>query len=330
MAILATQKVLTLDYWKMACDITEGDILFDRQGKPVKVKLVQQYRAQNCYEVQLNDGLTICGDDNLQLPLENEKYRQRVRTFKQRRPFKRQLQPTTLANLSEMELTGRENRKLYSIPTANPIQLPTQPLAIPPFVFGFWFFNRQKNGNMCPPNGTAEFVHRKFKESGYKITTKSSPSHREKAFVVTPSIVSQLVPLVPTKIPNNYLLASAEQRLELLRGIMHAKGRQYNKQKDKFRFTLRNKHLVSQVQYLLESLGCKTTMEYDPSKNYYKLNFKTRLRLLEEQFPKPLKVRQDWRLIQSIEKIKSQNCVHIETNGKDNSFLVGEGFIACL
>jgi hypothetical protein len=330
MAILATQKVLTLDYWKMACDITEGDILFDRQGKPVKVKLVQQYRAQHCYEVQFNDGLTICGDDKLQLPLENEKHRQRIRTYKQRRPFRRQLRPTALADLSQTPLTGRENRRLYSVPTTGPIELPTQPLAIPPFVFGFWFFNRKKGGEVRPYHQTYEFVERKFKESGYKINPVYSPKHMEPAFTTSPDITAQLKPLVPTKIPNNYLLASAEQRLELLRGIMHAKPRQYNKQKDKFRFTLRNKHLVQQVQYLLESLGCKTVMEYDASKNYYKLNFKTKLRLLEEQFPKPLKIRQDWRLIHSVTEIKSQNCVHIETNGKDNSFLVGEGFIACL
>ena len=45
MAILATEKVLTLDYWKRAGSLVEGDYVFDRNGKIVRVKLVQNYQA---------------------------------------------------------------------------------------------------------------------------------------------------------------------------------------------------------------------------------------------------------------------------------------------
>ena len=55
MAILATQRVLTLDFWKLANDIVPGDYLFDRNGRPVKVTLVQKYMAQECYEVTMSD-----------------------------------------------------------------------------------------------------------------------------------------------------------------------------------------------------------------------------------------------------------------------------------
>ena len=65
MAILATERVLTLDYWKFAYDLVEGDVVFDRLGQPATIKLIQQYRAQSCYEVQLIDGLTVAGDEHL-------------------------------------------------------------------------------------------------------------------------------------------------------------------------------------------------------------------------------------------------------------------------
>jgi hypothetical protein len=51
---------------------------------------------------------------------------------------------------------------------------------------------------------------------------------------------------------------------------------------------------------------------------------------MEEQTPKPIKVRQNWRLISKIEEITPQACVHIETDGEDGTMLVEEGFIACL
>ena len=50
---------------------------------------------------------------------------------------------------------------------------------------------------------------------------------------------------------------------------------------------------------------------------------------MESQTPKPIKVRQAARLIMDVYEIEPQGCVHIETDGPDGSFLVGEGFIAC-
>jgi len=323
MAILATQRVLTLDYWKLANDIRNGDILFDRFGKPVKVTLAQQYRAQRCFEVQFNDGLTVAGDHNLKLPLENEKYRKRAQDYKGKRKFKRPLRPTTMEKLTELPLTGRENRKEYSVPTAGPLQFPHQSLPVPPFVVGFWFFNRKKDGMLKPSPEFDQVVREKFRDYGYIPTKKPR-------FTTTPTITSHLVPNVPVRIPNNYLLASATQRQELLSGILHSKPRQFSKRTQRFRFTMRSRALVAQVQQLAESLGCKTVMIHNPIRKYYTVFITTKLQLTHEQTPKPIKVRQTWRLVSDIYEIKPQNCVHIETDGEDSTFLVGEGFIPCL
>ena len=86
---------------------------------------------------------------------------------------------------------------------------------------------------------------------------------------------------------------------------------------------------MKQVQYLAESLGCKTSLTYREDYAEYTLFIKTRLKLMESQTPKPIKVRQAARLIMDVYEIEPQGCVHIETDGPDGSFLVGEGFIAC-
>jgi replicative DNA helicase len=329
MAILATERVLTLDYWKFAYDLVEGDVVFDRHGQPATIKLIQQYRAQNCYEVQLIDGLTIAGDSNLKLPLENRKYRNRVREYKGKLQFRRPLSLTPISQLADAPLTKDRGRFEYSIPTAGALQLPHKDLPVPPFVFGYWFFNHHKDGKITTVPDTDEQVQEKFKDAGYKLTKSWNLPNGRESFIVNPSIKTHLLPIIPTSIPNNYLLASAEQRLELLSGIMYSKRSLYNQKLDRFRITSKNKLLMKQVQYLAESLGCRTKLEYREDYKEYTLLVKTKLKLLEYQTPKPLKVRQATRLITDVYEIKSQGCVHIETDSPDGSFLVGEGFIAC-
>jgi hypothetical protein len=329
MAILATQRVLTLDYWKMACDVRAGDILFDRLGNPVTVTLVQEYRAQTCYMVVFNDGLSVRGDDKLILPLEDERYRKRLRAYKQKLKFTRPLKQWTVDELLGKPLTGRENRKLYSVPTTAPLKLPTQPLPVPPFVFGFWFFNHRKDQTMQAPSQHTQIVDEKFKDAGYRVLKTQPRSATEPRFRTSPPILQHLAPFIPTKIPNNYLLASPEQRQELLMGILHARKNRYIKKHDRFQFTSHHELLAKQVQMLAESLGCKTTLNYKPTEQKFVLSIKTRLKLMAEQNPKTIKLRQNCRFVMDIQEIQPQACVHIRTDGPDGSFLVGEGFIAC-
>lgn len=322
MAITQTSRVLTLDYWKFASDITPGDIVFDRKGKPVRVKLVQNYRASTCYEVTFTDGLTISGDDHLILPLENEKYRNRARQYKGKYKFTRPTKQTKLADLYNLPLYGRSNRKNYSVPTAGEIQLPTQTLPVPPFVFGFWFFNKKAKNWMRPLPGHRDFIHEKFRDAGYKIVETWNYRDGEKYFVTEPTVLSHLVPLTPTCIPNNYLLASAEQRKELLAGILYSKVKNIRENPSIIKFSNKSKLLSTQVQYLAESLGYRTSMNYNRIYNYYSVVINTKEK-------EGATVRKEWRLVAKIQQIEPQSCVHIETDGEDGSILVGEGFIPC-
>ena len=320
MAILATQKVLTLDYWKIAEDLKPGDIVFDRLGNPTTIKLVQHYRAQNCYRVMFKDGLSIAGDDKLQLPLENEKYRKRAQDYKGVLKFRRPLDIKPVSELLDTTLHGRENRLIYSVPTAGALQLPHQDLPVPPFVFGFWFFNRKKDHGLRAPTEYEDTVLTQLHDAGYLRQQKF------RNFQTTPAIHVQLAPYNTTKIPNRYLLGSPEQRQQLLSGILQSKSRTYLKDRDIFRFSSYNKMVIRQVQYLAESLGCKTSLI---GGKFFTLYIRTKLPLTPNQQHKPIKVRQNWRLVEEIYEIAPQGCVHIETNNSDTGFLVGEGFIAC-
>jgi hypothetical protein len=328
MAILANQKILTLDYWKTAHNLKIGDIVFDRQGKPRTVTLVQEYRAPDCYAVQFDDLLEVHGDQNLSFYIENQGYRIGLSRYKGIQKFRKALMVKSVEEITDLTLS-------YSVPTTNPIQLPHQNLPVPPFLFGYWFFNRRKSTRlpkkMAAPPGFSEMIHEKFRDHGYKIREHDLLPKGERMFSILPTMESHLIGVATHKIPNNYLLASEEQRIELLRGILHAKWGQFSKEKNAFRFTSTHHGIILQMQGLLESLGHRISVNHDPWKNYYCIRFRSKLKLVEGQkITSKIMVHNGRRFIKSVKKLPAQLCVHIETDGLDNSILVGEGFIPCL
>ena len=328
MAILATEKVLTLDYWKPAYKLQVGDYVFDRSGKLVKIKLIQEYRAQDCFEVEFDDALCVGGDANLGFLVETPKYRQRLCNYKSVHKFKRPLAHTKLKDLLDQPLLTKTNRKMLSVPTTQPLALPHQDLPVPPFVMGFWFFSKKANNLYAASAKNFDLVKEKLRDYGYKTINRCLYRTGKQAFYITPSIDAHLAPNIPKQIPNNYLLASAEQRIELLSGVVMAKQGQYNEKRDTFQVTSRHLPTVSQIQVLAESLGCKTKIHFNKHLKNYTLSFKTKHVLVPYQRSKPVKVHHARRYVTKINSIPDQLCVYIETTGQDNTILVGEGFIS--
>lgn len=327
MAILANQKILTFDWWKRADQLQPGDIVFDRQGKPVEVRLVQDCRPEVCYEVVFDDFLTLGGDQNLGFLLEDKTYRHKEVCYKGYRKSTIKLRPKLLSDIANKPLVreGKYQTTKYSIQTTKPIELPAQDLPVPPFVFGFWIMNRRPARYFVVQDSYRETLVQEFKDRGYQPVFSGA----SKRFTVLPTIESQLAPLIPRLIPNNYLMGSAEQRLALFRGIIHGKARTYNEKTDVFRISTTSWPLIKQIQWLAESLGHRTHLSQHYILKHYTLMFKSKLPLVQNQRSKPIKWTMARRFIKEINEIQGQPCVTIETTGEDNTILVGEGFIAC-
>jgi hypothetical protein len=328
MAILANERVLTLDFWKPAYKLQVGDYVFDRNGRLVRIKLVQEYRAEECFEVEFDDALRVSGDANLSFLVETPKYRQRLTNYKGVHKFRRPLVHTKLKDLLGQSLLTKTNRRMFSVPTTQPLALPHQDLPIPPFIMGFWFFSGKTNHRYSASAKNFDPVKEKLRDYGYKTKHYRLSETGRHEFYIIPNIDQQLAPNIPKQIPNNYLLASIEQRIELLSGVIMAKHKQYNEEQDTFRVTSLHLPTVVQLQGLAESLGCKTKIWNNPHLKNYTLTFKTKHNLVPYQRSKPVKVHHARRYITKISKIEAQSCVHIETTGEDNTLLVGEGFIS--
>ena len=197
------------------------------------------------------------------------------------------------------------------------------------FRSGFWFRNKTRTGHFTIRNSVFDFFKKKMQDCGYSLENPKEIRYGYIRFKISPSIESQLMPFIPTQIPNNYLLASEEQRIELLRGLIIAKSRQYIAKNNSFSLSFQNWHTPHTLQGLVESLGCKTTMEYDEYVKCYRMKFKTWHDIHPDQKLDGVKVYQTRRYIEKITEIQPQMCTHIETDGEDGSFLAGEGFISC-
>ena len=329
MAILATEKVLTLDWWKPASKLAVGDYVFDKNGKIVQIKLVQEYYSENCSRVTFNDHLSLAGDQHLTFMVEDLKYRNRVHQYVGRFQFRRPLKPRSVEMLQSGSLKDKRNRLAYSVPTTRPLELPHQTLPVPPFVFGLWFFNRKPGGRFCVQPKYHDEVVNRLKDHGYKVILGAKRQGGRREFTISPTIESQLAPNIPNKITNNYLLADPEQRLALLQGILVAKPAQYHKSEDRFRFSSQHFDTVLRIQALVESLGLKTRIETHETNGHYQLFFKSRLQLVSDQESPPIKVHLGRRYIKQITDLPPQMCVHIQTTSEDGTILVGEGFIPC-
>lgn len=329
MAIVAKTSVFTLDGWKYAKDIKLGDWLFDRLGQPVQVTAIQTYRSEECYRVTMSDGTLVEGDAHLSFPTEDKQYRKKTYTYTGK--ISRRVHPVerSVTEMADKGLTYRGGRKYFSVPTTEPLQLPTQPLPVPPFIFGFWFAALKSKKTMAVPLWLADEVYEIFRSHGYKIVKSSMKSKNYEHFSTEPCLWTQCGAKMLRKIPQNYLYASAEQRLILLQGVLRARQLKKAENYRYSRIKSRSLDKLVTIQVLAESLGARTSSYLDRTLNQRMLDILRFKPILNDIEPKRGIVHLERRTISKIEPIPAQLCVHIETEGKAQSFSVNEGFITC-
>ena len=329
MAISATSSVLTANEWQYAKDIKPGDWVFNRLGQPVRVKTVQTYRSEDCCRVTFDDSLSVDGDMHLTMPTEDQHYRCRALRYTGARKRRSAPKLRSVVDMQEIGLYCKPYTKMFSVPTTEPIQLPHQPLGIPPYIYGLWFFGRMRRRQIRIPYEFVDEAIEKLKNAGYQVEKIGSYYGKYERIRTNPSIWDQLRGLQTHKVPIQYLNGSEEQRLELLQGILSTKPCKTINRVGRFLFKTRKKHLSVTVQYLSESLGAKTNLFIDKIRKSYDLTVTRMTPFLPQMGPNRPAAHLARRYVKSIERIPAQLCVHIETDEKDGTFLVGEGFISC-
>jgi hypothetical protein len=290
MGIDARTPVPTAFGWKPAKLLQAGDTVYSYDGQPVKVSLVQLYTPAECYKARFIDGLTLVGDARTGLPAYTR------HQFKCRINWTRKCNQRKPVEISPVGLAkAMEDVRNYYLINAQPIQFPERDLPVDPYVLGEWIFHRR----------------RKYRESRTDITRN----------------LIERYPVIPTHIPDEYLFASFQQRLALLRGLFVNLKSCFNPKNKHIRYQTRDLRAFRQVQNLVESMGIRTFVYSPHKKRGYSFKFHTFLRISEQQDGFLRTTFNEMRKIMEIERVEPRECAYIKTTSPDNTLIVSEGYL---
>lgn len=166
---------------------------------------------------------------------------------------------TTREIYETREVRGRVN---HSIPVAEPLDLPDQPLPLDPYLLGLWL------GDGASHNGRISTADQQiidaWHEAGFETRHYGKYDHGIYGLKVI--LRDDLGVLQNKHIPAAYLRASAAQRLALLQGLMDTDGAV--KDSGAAVFCTTNEQLAKGVHEIIVSLGWKATLREGRAKLY--------------------------------------------------------------
>jgi len=291
MGIDSRLPIPTTRGWVPASMIKAGDEVFSYTGKPTKVTLTQQYNPPECYKIWLKDGLTLVVDNRTGIPAYTNKSIITLRRWSKKRTHPRR--DSKITPQSPQRIMNFDEGRCR-VPVAQPLRPNTLPLVVDPRRFGTWI-----------------------------MTIKSV---RERDTEVTRELVERFGK-IPDDIPEEYLLAGFEQRVQLLKGILSKRPRAFNQARTQFGVGTNDLQLARQIQNLVESLGCQAVFNYSTKNRTHYVKFRTFLNLVPGQLPPKNPLELEFRRIVKVTEAPPRECTYIKTEDPDNTILVSEGFL---
>lgn len=249
--------------WTTMGDLEVGDLVYAPNGRPVPVTRVFEVRHDRpCYEITFSTGDSIVADAEHLWTLTDKKTRQ----------------ARTLATQEILDAGLRKGARewRWHVEIAAPITgLRHMPLPIPPWLLGYWLGDgTSRTGQITVGEqdidefvtkvatlGFATKVRKPRQECAAHMVSLTAPDGTQFGRLLT--AVGAKLPDRPgllrgrKTVPELYLLASIEDRLELLRGFMDADG--HATKLKRAEFDLMDFDLAEQMTSLVASLGERPT-----------------------------------------------------------------------
>ena len=365
--LVLTTPILTSNGWKTIGTLEVGDEVFSELGQPVKVLHVYDIiEKPKSYRITFDDKTTIeCCADHLWHTYTTKdvgKIHRRDYTTRATRRANRPKRGTgkrpdlaernariALAHKSE-PVTGavrttqeifetqynHRGKNNHSILMHSALEMPRRDLPVDPYCLGAWLGDGSTGSGVI--TGIDPEILEEFEKAGYEVSHhKCEKSH------CALGLITQLRPLGITGakgskfIPDQYLMASKEQRLALLQGLMDTDGTVCDI--GSVEFTNTNERIARGAYQLILSLGWKTTLRKKRAKLYGKdCGPNWRLKFYPDQyvFRLPRKValqrlvyhrRSKQRYITNVQPIDPKPMRCIKVDNPTGLFLVGEQLI---
>lgn len=346
-ALALNTPIPTPTGWTNMGSLKDGDVIYDNRGEQCNVvKAHDVLYDRDCYKVTFDNGEEIVADgDHLWF----------TQTRADRRKSCSGSVKTTKDILNTLYCGKTRPEPNHRIPICiNGVTGTYRDLPIHPYVLGLWL------GDGTSANGTITVGHRDIDEQ-IKIFDEIDQfdklivkSYNSKNYFITPTVESGIQTkslgallrhnnLLNNKhIPADYMLASREQRLSLLQGLIDSDG--YISRSGTCQFYNSNKDLVRQVKQLTESLGYKVTIKdyvpklngvecrpcshitFKPIEDVARLSFKQK-RIKRQEKKHNSKIRGQYHFIKSIEQVDSVPVRCITVDSEDSQFLAGNQYI---
>lgn len=274
-ALPADELIPTPSGYKRNGNLTVGDYVFDRHGKPTKVLGVYPQGKKEVYRIHLKDGryLDCCKDHLVSFY-----------TSKQVELYRHNLYRTVpkFRTKSVLELSKLLDTGSYYIPNNSGVERESKCYSLHPYVLGVLLGDGCLTERQLTISSNDSFIVEKVSSLlDVENTVKKPSTHNYSwAFIDTDrTMCGKGNKLVPTRyvlrevpelinahsyekfIPEIYKFGSVEQRMELIRGLLDTDG--YLGKKNRLSFTSTSKRLIDDIREVLWSLGINSGVSVD-------------------------------------------------------------------
>ena len=253
-------KILTTNGFKTMGELSVGDMVYDRDGNPVKIKSTSQIHYKPCIEFTFDDKTTIVSD---------HEHRWMVSFLKRDKSFNERVMTSEEIHnyLIDIDKCGRNTSNIPKIRVNKPLNNKEKRLPIDPYVLGAWLGDGGSKAGYI--TNMYDELFAEIERRGYHVGENVGKSgHCGKAktrcvFGLWPKL-KELGIWGEKDIPDIFLTNSSyNQRLDILKGLMDTDGT-YNKARNRYVISTTKRNQVSFTVKLLASLGIK------PSVSQYK------------------------------------------------------------
>ncbi len=316
--------------WIRVGDVQPGDVLFGSRGPVLVSHVTPVYEGRDCYRVTFEDGTSLVTDDgHLWLT-----------------------KLTCSAALPKIRTTGEmfRDRRRFAVPLCGALDAEHQQLPLDPYVLGLWLGDGDRRAATISAGAQdADELLEAIKRRGVPAArfTKTAPDRARLISLQGNQSgdrytkdgssfrggLAALGLLGNKHIPSSYLRGSAEQRLELLRGLMDSDGCASD---GRAIFVNQSEVLARDVVELARSLGYRVALgasvdtRWSRPRRIWRVTFRADERVnpfrLRRKAIRVHGLRRPWKSIVSIEPVASTPVKCIEVAAADHLFVAGDGW----
>lgn len=235
--------------WTTIKDVKEGDELFDKDGNITKVTHKSEIHHNPCFKMTFDNGEYVIADHEHRWPIS---FRNCDGTFR-----------TKVMTTEEVaKWLIDKPRTSYNIPkilNAKPLNLPEVELPIDPYVLGCWLGDGSKSCGIL--TNVNPDIWNEIESRGYTFGDNlSDETHAEMRTIYGIREKLKHLGVLNNKfIPDLYMRASYQQRLDLLRGLMDTDG-YYHEARKRFVMGTTQEWQAKDLVKLVSTLGIKATI----------------------------------------------------------------------